>query len=224
LKPRISLTVSVSISQPNRPPSRRSSRLFSCCRQVLYSVFKKLVISRLFAAASVREAVPSGVQQQRIIWPRPFPAHGVVGRRLSASRRNLVFIAIAIIICFPSAINSFRSHPLGCQLRRCVSHAPRAARVNAAPFAFPSRHTRDACFSTTASFFIFNLRVVCQTRNPATAFPLAGACVALTALLLKRTRSAGSHSAAAVGGATGEAGDAAGAAVSPRVISLHGLV
>jgi len=73
-------------------------------------------------------------------------------------------------------------------------------------------------------FFIFNIRVVCQTRNPATAFPLAGACVALTALLLKRTRSAGSHSAAAVGGATGEAGDAAGAAVSPRVISLHGLV
>jgi len=142
LKPRISLTVSVSISQPNRPPSRRSSRLFSCCRQVLYSVFKKLVISRLFAAASVREAVPSGVQQQRIIWPRPFPAHGVVGRRLSASRRNLVFIAIAIIICcrqltcFPSAINSFRSHSLGRQLRRCVSHAPRVVRVNAAPFSF----------------------------------------------------------------------------------------
>ena len=52
----------------------------------------------------------------------------------------------------------------------------------------------------------------------------AGACVALTALLLKRTRWSGNHGpAAAVGGATGEAGDAAGAAVGLTSMQLIAL-
>ncbi len=55
------------------------------------------------------------------------------------------------------------------------------------------------------------------TPNP----PPPGACVALTALLLKRTRGAAGQAASAVGGGCGEAGDAAGAAV--RTVAANSM-